>query len=301
MGRAPWSLTIPTSRPEGGGESPIPARAGIGLKPSHYREALDGKGEIAWFEIHAENFMAPGGAPHAWLERLRQSYPLSLHGVGLSLGGAEELDREHLTCLRVLVDRYEPGLVSDHLAWCRRGRQFFNDLLPLPLNDESLEVTSRHVEQTQEALGRRILVENPSSYFCFANSTIDEPEFLSLLARKSGCGLLLDINNVHVSASNNGFSAKEYLDKVSSEHIGEIHLAGHTIEQLDGGHELRIDDHGCRVGEPVWNLFAYFMKCRDAIPTLVEWDTNVPSLSVLLEEAGKADEILAQSGDDRLH
>ena len=271
---------------------PIPARAGIGLKPSHYRDALDNVGTIAWFEIHAENYMGAGGAPHVWLERLRSSFPFSLHGVGLSLGGAEALDREHLANLRTLIDRYEPGLVSEHLAWCRRDGLFFNDLLPLPLNEESLDIVVRHVEQTQETLRRRILVENPSSYFAFETSTSEEPEFLSELCKRSGCGLLLDINNVYVSACNNGFEAGSYLDTIQAEQVGEIHLAGHAVEHLEDGESLRIDDHGSRVCDAVWKLFEKFAGRCTGVPVLVEWDTNVPSLSVMLEEAAKADMIL---------
>ena len=249
--------------------------------------------------------MTPGGAAHAWLERLRRDLPLSLHGVGLSLGGAEPLDREHLAALRALVRRYQPGLVSEHLAWCRRGGKFFNDLLPLPLNRESLATVRRHIEQTQEALGRRILLENPSSYFAFAASSMEEPEFLSRLCAQSGCGLLLDINNVHVSACNNGFDARAYLDAVAVEHVGEIHLAGHAVERLEDGLQLRIDDHGSRVAAPVWDLFAHFLRRCPPRPTLVEWDTNVPPLGVLLEEAAQADAILdkarARARHDRHH
>lgn len=272
----------------------IPACAGVGLKPSHYRDALDSVKSIAWFEVHAENYMGAGGAPHVWLEHLRSIFPFSLHGVGLSLGGAEALNREHLASLRSLVDRYEPGLVSEHLAWCRRGGLFFNDLLPLPLDEESLDVVARHVEQTQEALGRRILVENPSSYFAFANSTRGEPEFLSELCERSGCGLLLDVNNVYVSACNNGFDAGDYLDKINVGQVGEIHLAGHAVERLEDGEVLRIDDHGARVCDAVWSLFERFIKRCSGVPVLVEWDTNVPHLSVMLEEAAKADRILEQ-------
>ncbi len=272
----------------------IPARAGIGLKPSHYRDALDSVGTIAWFEVHAENYMGAGGAPHVWLERLRSNFPFSLHGVGLSLGGTEALDQEHLANLRTLIDRYEPGLVSEHLAWCRRDGLFFNDLLPLPLNEESLDVVARHVEQTQEALGRRILVENPSSYFAFESSTLEEPEFLSELCERSGCGLLLDINNVYVSACNNDFDAETYLGKIKAEQVGEIHLAGHAVEHLEDGETLRIDDHGSHVCDAVWGLFEKFAGRCTGVPVLVEWDTNVPSLSVMLEEASKADRILTQ-------
>ena len=245
--------------------------------------------------------MTAGGASHAWLERLRQDHPFSLHGVGLSLGGAEPLDGDHLAALGELVRRYQPGLVSEHLAWCRRGGRFFNDLLPLPLNRESLQTVRRHIEQTQEALGRQILLENPSSYFAFAASSMEEPEFLSLLCDQSGCGLLLDINNVHVSACNNGFDARAYLDAVAVEHVGEIHLAGHAVERLEDGASLRIDDHGSPVAELVWELFAHFLQRCPPLPSLVEWDTNVPPLGVLLEEAAKADAILSQARHDGCH
>ena len=237
--------------------------------------------------------MTAGGVHHGWLERLRRERPFSLHGVGLSLGGAEALDREHLAALRGLVERYEPGLVSEHLAWCRRGGKFFNDLLPVPLCEESLAVVARHVEETQEALGRRILVENPSVYLGFEDSWMSEPAFLGALCRRAGCGLLLDVNNVHVSAMNGGMDASAYLDAVETEFVGEVHVAGHAVERLEDGSELRIDDHGSFVGDEVWGLLERFLGRCGAVPVLVEWDTNVPSLDVLLAEAGKAEQRLA--------
>ena len=267
-----------------------PRAAGVGLKADHYREIVETKPAIGWFEVHAENFMGEGGAPHRYLTAIREHYPLSLHGVGLSLGSAGPLDRDHARRLRALVDRYEPGLVSEHLAWTRHENVHFNDLLPVPLTREALDTVADHVDETQEILGRRMLIENPSTYVA-TRDEMTETEFLISLARRTGCGLLVDVNNVYVSAMNHGRDATAWLDVIPADLVGEIHLAGHAVENVNG-HELRIDDHGSPVTADVFSLFRRFIDRVGAQPTLVEWDNNVPPLSELLEEAARAQRVL---------
>ena len=276
--------------------APVPAAcpraAGIGLKADHYLEILETRPSIGWFEVHAENFMGEGGAPHRYLTAIRERYPLSLHGVGLSLGSTGPLDREHALRLRALVDRYEPGLVSEHLAWTRHEHVHFNDLLPLPLTEEALDTMAAHVEETQEILGRRLLIENPSTYVA-TRDEMSETEFLIALARCTGCGLLVDVNNVYVCAMNHGRDAAAWLDAIPADLVGEVHLAGHAVEMVDG-ETLRIDDHGSRVAPDVFKLYRRFIDRVGAVPTLIEWDNNVPLLSVLLEEASQAERVLRQ-------
>lgn len=269
----------------------IPADAGVGLKAQHYQEILETGPALGWFEVHPENYMGAGGAPHHYLSRIRERYPLSLHGVGMSLGSAGPLDRDHLARLKTLVDRYEPGLVSEHLSWAVFDGAFLNDLLPLPLTQETLAQVAAHVDEMQEALARRVLVENPSTYVRARGDEMTEPEFLTELARRTGCGLLLDINNVYVSACNHGFDAETYLDQIAPDLVGEIHLAGHAVESVAGA-ELRIDDHGSRVCEAVWALYRGFVARAGATPTLIEWDTDVPSLRTLQDEARRAQAII---------
>lgn len=271
----------------------IPPRAGIGLKAEHYREIIETRPEIGWFEVHTENYMGAGGAPHRYLSAIRSQYPLSLHGVGLSLGGAEALDLDHLTRTKAAVARYEPALVSEHLAWSALGGVHFNDLLPLPRTLEGLEIVADHVDQVQEVLGRQILVENPSTYVEYESNALTEPEFLVALARRTGCGLLIDVNNAYVSAMNHGFDATAYLAEIPETLVGEIHLAGHAVRHIDGA-ELRIDDHGSCVAPAVWTLYTRFIERIGPRPTLIEWDTNVPTLDVWLAEAAKADAVLAR-------
>lgn len=270
---------------------PIPADAGIGLKAQHYQEILESGPALGWFEVHPENYMGAGGAPHHYLTRIRERYPLSLHGVGMSLGSAVPPDRDHLARLKTLVDRYEPGLVSEHLAWSAFDGVFLNDLLPLPLTYETLSHVVTHVDEVQETLGRRVLIENPSTYVRARGDEMIEPDFLTELARRTGCGLLLDINNVYVSACNHDFDAKTYLERIEPELVGEIHLAGHAVERVAGG-ELRIDDHGSQVCEAVWALYGGFIARAGVKPTLIEWDTDVPSLGTLQDEARRAQAIL---------
>ncbi len=276
------------------GLSGVSALAGISLKPQHYEDVL-GRSEVAdFFEVHAENYFGAGGAPHRYLTAIRARHPLSIHGVGLSLGGAEPLNTRHLANLRTLVERYQPLLVSEHLAWCAHEGVYFNDLLPVPLTREALDIVAGHVAQTQDALGRQILIENPSNYLSFDDSHIVEADFLAALVQRTGCGLLLDINNVVVSAHNMRFDARAYLDAFNMDAVGEIHLAGHAVD-VRGGVDLMIDDHGSPPTDEVWSLYEYAVTRAGARPTLVEWDKDVPALDALLDQAGKARRIMGRS------
>jgi uncharacterized protein (UPF0276 family) len=273
--------------------APIPARAGVGLKPEHYRDILDVWPDIGWFEVHPENFMGAGGWPHHVLERVRARYPLSLHGVGLSIGGAEPLNAEHVNRLAALVKRYEPGLVSEHLAWSTHDGAFLNDLLPLPYNETTLAHVARHVDQMQTALKRRVLIENPSTYVTFATSEMSENEFLRALVARSGCGLLLDCNNVFVCATNHGFDPARYIEDFPLEHAGEIHLAGYAQLDDDDGTPLLIDSHDGVVRKAVWGLYEQVIARGGPIATLIEWDNDVPAWSDLHGEAKKADLLMS--------
>lgn len=266
---------------------PTLASAGVGLKPAHYRNVLEGGGRGLWFEVHPENYMGAGGPPHRYLEAIRRDHALSLHSVGGSLGSADGLRAPHLERLKALVDRYQPALVSDHLSWSGIGDGFVHDLLPLPLNAESLQRFTRNINRLQEALGRTILIENRSVYLAAAGETIPEPEFIATLCRRTGCGWLLDINNIFVSATNLGFDPAAYLQAVDHRLVGEIHLAGHAREAHADG-DLLIDDHGSQVPEPVWELFAAFIAAAGPRPTLIEWDTRVPDFATLAGEAARA-------------
>ena len=270
------------SRPLAG----IPVRSGVGLRAPHYREVLATLPAIGWFEVHSENYFGDGGQPLHYLERIRAAYPISLHGVGLSLGTTDSLDRNHLRALRDLIARIEPGLVSEHLCWSGVAGRHVNDLLPLPYTEEALSVVCAHVGEAQDALGRRILVENVSSYLQFSHSTIDEWDFIAEVAARSGCGILLDINNIYVSACNHGFDARRYLNAVPASAVGEMHLAGFDL--ADG---LLIDTHGTRVADAVWQLYGEAVDHFGALPTLIEWDTDLPALAVLLHEAATADRL----------
>jgi uncharacterized protein len=270
----------------------IPARGGIGLKGEHYKSILDTKPDLGFFEIHAENYMGEGGLPHASLTAIRENYPLSLHGVGLSIGGAKPLDQEHLARLRALNDRYEPGLFSEHLAWSTHDVGYLSDLLPLPYTSETLARVCAHVDETQSYVGRQMLLENPSSYLTFDDSTLDEAEFISEIVKRTGCGLLLDINNVYISAHNIKISAQAYLAAYPLKHVQEIHLAGHTETKDDAGLSVIIDDHASPVVDGVWDLFAYTIAQTGPLPVLIERDDNVPALQELVDEAHFADGIL---------
>lgn len=282
-------------------EHPIPARAGVGLKPEHWEQILSDKPPLSWFEIHAENYMEAGGPPHHFLTEIRRRYPLSVHGVGLSIGSADPLDRAHLARLKSVCDRYQPGLVSEHLAWSTHEGVFLNDLLPLPYTDATLKQVCRHIDEVQDVLGRTILLENPSTYVRFASSELCEIEFLTAIAKRTGCGLLLDVNNVFVSATNHAFSPTEYIDEFPIHLVGEIHLGGHAPDTGDAGEPLLIDAHGCAVADPVWALYARTIVRGGAIPTLIEWDNDVPPLTTLIAEAKRAENVLLrrEGGNDR--
>jgi hypothetical protein len=242
---------------------------------------------LGFLEVHAENYMAQTAALDRLLQ-LRRDYPVSVHGVALSLGSAEALDRIHLGRLKALIERVEPVLVSEHLAWSAIGGAYLNDLLPLPYTEESLDIFCRHVGEAQETLGRRLLIENPSSYLRFHHSTVPEAEFLTETTRRTGCGILCDVNNIYVSATNFGFDPITYLDALPAPAIGEIHLAGHhAADDLD----ILIDDHGSPVAQPVWELYAQALRRFGAVPTLIEWDTKLPALEILLDEAQHAQEL----------
>ncbi len=266
---------------------PIPAVAGIGLKPQHYQEILDRKPSLGWFEVHTENYMGAGGAPHFFLERIRRDYPLSMHGVGLSLGTAEGLDRDHLRRVKTAVERYQPALVSEHISWSVANGVYLNDLAPLPYTEQTLRLTCDHIDQVQDFLGRQILVENPSTYLQYKSNNMTEPDFLAEILTRTGCGLLLDVNNVYVSCKNHGWDCRDYISRLKAETIGEIHLAGHSVKTWRGK-EIRIDDHGSNVSSDVWQLYDETLAQVGPKPTLIEWDTNVPSLLTLEQEAGRA-------------
>jgi uncharacterized protein (UPF0276 family) len=257
--------------------------SGIGFRARHYREFLDGEPDVGWLEVHSENYFGDGGFDLHVLEHVRARYPISLHGVGLSLGSADGLRSHHLDKLARLVDRTEPALVSEHLCWGALDERHFNDLLPMPFTDEALALMIERVAQVQERLRRTILVENVSSYVTYRDSTMSEMEFLVELARRSGCGLLLDINNLHVNAVNHGNDAYAELARVPVGLVGEIHLAGHTVVD-----DLLVDDHGAQVAAPVWRLYEAACRRLGPVPALIEWDTDVPELPVLLGEAHRA-------------
>lgn len=270
----------------------LPARAGLGLKPQHYAQILANRPSLGFFEVHAENYMGDGGPPHRYLSAIVDHYSLSLHGVGLSIGGAGPLDADHLMRLRRLVDRYKPQSFSEHLAWSSHDETCLNDLLPLPYTQGTLQQVIAHVDQVQQALGRQMLLENPSTYLLFAESTIHEVDFLAGIAHATGCGLLLDVNNVMVSAVNHAMDPFDYIDRFPVDYVGEIHLAGYDEAVDSAGERLLIDAHASRVSADVFALYRHTLGRTGPMPTLVEWDNNVPELSVLLEEAAIVDAAL---------
>ncbi|MEJ1158859.1 MNIO family bufferin maturase [Prosthecomicrobium sp. N25] len=278
-----------------GSWSGLPNRAGVGLKAEHFDEILDREPDIGFFEVHAENYMGAGGAPHAALREIRDRYPLSLHGVGLSIGGPGRLDEDHLARLARLVDLYQPEMFSEHLAWSSHGDAYLNDLLPLPYTKATLARVIDHVDQVQERLGRRMLLENPATVIVFPESLIPETEFLGEVARATGCGLLLDVNNVVVSATNHGFRPESYLARLPVAHVAEIHLAGHATETLPTGARLAIDTHDRPVGDGVWALYFDTIRRIGPCPTLIEWDNDVPPWRVLAAEAALAEAVMARA------
>ncbi|UWR06193.1 DUF692 domain-containing protein [Ruegeria sp. B32] len=273
----------------------LPAAPGVGYKPQHYTEILDQPGPVGWLEIHAENYMGDGGRPLAQLRHLSERLPISVHGVGLSIGGEGPLDAEHLARLKHLVGWLKPASFSEHLAWSTHDSQFLNDLLPLPYTDATLTRICDHIDQVQETVGRQMLLENPSSYLAFAESTWSEPDFLREVALRTGCGLLLDVNNVFVSATNLKYSPQTYIDAYPLDQVGEIHLGGHDEDQDDHGQPLLIDSHGRAVVDAVWALLDYVLDQSGPKPVLIEWDNDVPDWPTLRSEAERA-----QSALDRI-
>jgi hypothetical protein len=275
------------------GVSNLPACAGVGFKPVHFRDILAASQPIGFIEVHAENYMGAGGPPHAQLAALRERYALSVHGVGLSIGSMRPLDRDHLARLKLLCDRYAPEGFSEHLAWSSHDDVYLNDLLPLPYTEQTLARVAEHIDEVQTALGRQMLLENPSTYLRFAESTIPEVDFLAEVSTRSGCGLLLDVNNVFVSANNHGTQPLPYLDSFPLDRVKEIHLGGHDKETDDIGAPLLIDTHGTPVAEAVWTLYAHVVARTGPIPTLIEWDNDVPDWPTLRAEAVAAQDILS--------
>jgi uncharacterized protein len=272
--------------------SSLTGLAGTSFKHQHLPAIEAQAGQDAFFEVHAENYMGAGGPPHRALERIRRDYPVSVHGVCMSIGGPQPLDLAHLARFRALVERYEPALVSEHLAWSTHGTTYFNDLLPLPYTQATLSRVAAHIDEVQNAIGRPILLENPSTYLAFRESTMAETDFIRALLRRTGCGLLLDVNNVVVSATNQGYSPLDYIADFPLEHVGEIHLAGHAEQADDEGDLLLIDSHDRQVAQRVWDLFEIVVGRWGPLPTLVEWDSNIPEWSVLQAEARAAQAIL---------
>ena len=277
-----------TGLPAGTG---LPRRAGIGFKSAHFDDLQHDPDPPAFIEVHAENYMGAGGLPHAQLTAIRESLPISLHGVGLSIGATAALDPAHLGRLEALVNRYQPAAFSEHLAWSSHGGTFFNDLLPLSYDAATQQRVCEHIDQVQQRLRRRLLLENPSTYFEFAGSTFSEPEFIAAVVRRTGCGLLLDVNNVHVSCHNNGHDSLAYLAALPLSAVAQIHLAGHARERFEDGSSLLIDNHGAPVSDPVWQLYAHVVATTGSLPTLIEWDTDVPAYATLRGQARIADEV----------
>jgi len=272
------------------------AIVGTSFKHEHLPAILADGLKDGFFEVHAENYMGAGGPPHRVLSAIRKDYPISIHGVCMSIGGPATLDLTHLARFRDLVVRYEPMLVSEHLAWSSHGGTFFNDLLPLPYTKDTLDKVCAHIDQVQEAIRRPILLENPSTYVAFASSTMSETDFIREVSQRTGCGLLLDVNNVFVSANNHGFSASSYLADFPLEHVGEIHLAGHSEQRDDENELLLIDSHDRVISDSVWTLYRDVVSGIGPRPTLIEWDSNLPDWPVLRAQAGTARRITTEHG-----
>ena len=272
----------------------LPTKPGVGFKSQHFQDVIEQPGDVCWFEIHAENYMGKGGRPIAQLKKLRETYPISCHGVGLSIGGEEPLDSTHLNRLKNLVEWLEPAVFSEHLAWSTHEGNYFNDLLPLPYNDTTLNYVTDHIEEVQEVLQRPMLLENPSNYLEFEESTFSEIEFIEEIAKQTGCFLLLDVNNVYVSAKNKGFDPYEYLDNYPFQLVREVHLGGHELESEEGAPNLLIDNHASEVIDPVWELYEFLIAKTGPLPTLIEWDNDVPTWDKLSLEASRANALLAE-------
>ncbi len=276
----------------------VPPRGGVGLKAEHYRTIIETLPDVGFFEVHAENYMGAGGPPHRYLSAIRERYRLSLHGVGLSIGADRPLDRDHLQRLAQLIDRYRPGLFSEHLAWSSHGASFFNDLLPIPYTNASLVRVADHIDEVQAALGRQMLLENPSTYVAFAESSYSETDFIAEVVRRTGCGLLLDVNNVYIACTNQQWDPVAYLESFPLQHVREIHLAGYTSEADEKGRRLLIDTHDRPVAEIVWFLFARAVRRTGAVPTLIEWDKDVPAWPDLKREAERAEAVMRFAGSE---
>ena len=270
----------------------IPARGGVGLKAEHYRTIVETLPDVGFFEVHAENYMGAGGPPHRYLSAIRERYPLSLHGVGLSIGADRPLDEDHLQRLKRLIERYRPGLFSEHLAWSSHDSSFLNDLLPVPYTAETLTRVIEHIDQVQNALRRQMLLENPSTYLAFAESTYSEIDFIAQVVRRTGCGLLLDVNNVYVASTNQEWDPIAYIEAYPLAHVQEIHIAGYTREADDKGRPLLIDTHNRPVEEIDWSLYAHAVTLIGPVPTLIEWDADVPDWPTLKREADRAEAIM---------
>jgi uncharacterized protein (UPF0276 family) len=264
----------------------IPAQAGVGLRFEHHQDFVGGRPQVAWLEVHTENYMG-GGATISLLERVRNDYPLSLHGVGLSLGSVGGLDRQHLRRVAEVARRTAPGLMSEHLSWNAVEGTYLPDLIPLPMTEEALDVVCANIDHAQDVLQRPLLLENPSSCFQYHHSTIPEWEFMAAVATRTGCGILCDVNNVYVSARNHGWDAEAYLDALPARRVGEIHLAGHSLRLIDGV-PLHVDDHGSPVPPAVWQLYRHALTRFGRVPTLIEWDNDIPPLATLLSAAHQA-------------
>ena len=270
----------------------LPPRPGIGYKPQHFSDILKDAGVVKWLEIHAENYMGDGGRPLAQLRHLAERFPISVHGVGLSIGGEGSLNPDHLARLKHLCDWLDPASFSEHLAWSTHGAEFLNDLLPLPYTAETLARVADHIDEVQSHVGRRMLLENPSVYVNFTETNMGEIEFLTEIASRTGCGLLLDVNNVFVSCTNRQTDPYDYIDRFPHHLVGEIHLGGHDEDSDDMGAPLLIDAHGSEVVDPVWQLYAHTITKSGPKPTLIEWDNDVPDWPTLAEEASRAARIL---------
>lgn len=270
----------------------LPARPGVGYKPQHFAAILANAAPVGWLEVHAENYMGEGGRPIAQLRHLAEQFPISVHGVGLSIGGEGPLDRDHLLRLKHLCGWLNPASFSEHLAWSTHDGAYLNDLLPVPYTASTLARVADHIDEVQAVLGRRMLLENPSTYVAFAETAMGEVEFLTEIARRTGCGLLLDVNNVYVSGTNQNYDPVAYLDAFPLHLVGEVHLGGHDEDRDDHGRRLLIDSHGAEVVDPVWALYARVIAKAGPLPTLIEWDNDVPDWPVLAAEAGRAARVL---------